>query len=439
MTPSLVTLAILAVTGSIVRKEGRTLRLGLLLWLILSLSTTFGVPVVGHLLELVPGVSHTAFFRWAPTSWEFAVVILAAMGIDDAARRKATPGVIWLVAGVALLAWVVSAALAIGLIDDLRAAAHIHLYLLGSLGWAVGMTVAITATMLWTRSIERPLRGGGHRLLAALVLVDTIAMFLVPQFSAPPKASVDMAPAHFLQSHLYLERFFTLGPIQPDYGSYFQIAETNSSDIPIPRLWAEYVKTHLAPNTNPAVFSGLQVNSLAGPSPWQQFVDHFHNYEEIGVKFLVVPYGEALGSTTVHLGMRRVFHDHVATIYELPHPEPPSINSKRAAAEWITHPRALPQSPVHRQPSSSGGELYFPGWTATVNGHAVAISRVRSLFQSVTVPAGRSTVRFAYQPPYILPSLLGALLGLVLLGGELGGAGWRSWTKDRTDHESGRQ
>jgi hypothetical protein len=423
VTPSLVALASLAAVGALIRRQDRWLRLGLVVWIILSLSTTFGVPALGGVLELVPGVSHTAFFRYAPPSWELATILLAAMAIDDLAHARATSRVVWTSLGVTLFAWLISAALAFRLIAHLRAAAHIHLYAGASLVWALLLTAAVAATALLRLHGRGRLQLHAPKILAAAVALDVLAMFIVPQFSAPPKATLDSRPIRFLQAHLGLERFFTLGPIQPDYGSYYQISEANTADLPIPQLWAQYVTTRLAPNTNPITFSGYQVNSLTGPSPWQQFVTYFKNYERIGVKFLVVPTSDAPRPIPSRLGLRKVFADNVTTIYRLPNPSPlfqsisPGCNVKTLDPSKVVVRCNSPTTIVRR-------EMYFPGWTATVGGRLAPITRTESIFQAVHVPAGRSTIRFDYQPEYISVGLLAGLIGLALVLGQLGFMLW---------------
>jgi hypothetical protein len=43
-------------------------------------------------------------------------------------------------------------------------------------------------------------------------------------------------------------------------------------------------------------------------------------------------------------------------------------------------------------------EMYFPGWTASVDGKPTAIHRTNYLFRGVVVPAGLHTVTFTYRP-----------------------------------------
>src|SRR5664280_1995206 len=64
----------------------RLLRIGLGAWVLVCLLRSFGFPPVVHLIAVVPGLRVTAFYRYAPPTWELAVVLLAALGLDDIAR-----------------------------------------------------------------------------------------------------------------------------------------------------------------------------------------------------------------------------------------------------------------------------------------------------------------------------------------------------------------
>ena len=92
----------------------RGLRIALALWVLAAMSKTFGVATVSHLLNHLPGFHSIAFYRYSEASWELAVIVLAAFGIDDMARRSLRPVVI-VGAGVVSLgaiAWAAGAGLA---------------------------------------------------------------------------------------------------------------------------------------------------------------------------------------------------------------------------------------------------------------------------------------------------------------------------------------
>ena len=72
----------------------RGLRIALALWVLAAMSKTFGVATVSHLLNHLPGFHSIAFYRYSQSSWELAVIVLAAFGIDDMARRSLRPVVI---------------------------------------------------------------------------------------------------------------------------------------------------------------------------------------------------------------------------------------------------------------------------------------------------------------------------------------------------------
>ena len=94
-------------------------------------------------------------------------------------------------------------------------------------------------------------------LLAGLVLViDAGVLFAIPMFSAPRSVRVDTQPVAFLERHLGTSRFFTLGPIAPNYGAYFGTGSLNINDLPIPSSFSNYVRRRLDPYADPTVFTG---------------------------------------------------------------------------------------------------------------------------------------------------------------------------------------
>lgn len=93
------------------------------------------------------------------------------------------------------------------------------------------------------------------------------------------------------------------------------------------------------------------------------------------------------------------------------------VESPNAAGRLLTYSR---NRLVFELSSGTGGvavinEPYFPGWTATVDGHPAALLRANHLLRAVPVPAGTHRLELVYRPR-TLPWLgAGFLLGLLLL------------------------
>jgi len=90
---------------------------------------------------------------------------------------------------------------------------------------------------------------------------------------------------------------------------------------------------------------------------------------------------------------------------------------------------------VVRTPNGSTGghlvlaDVYFPGWTATIDGQPTTVLRANGLFRAVELPPGEHTVVFSYRPlsvrvggllTAISLAVLLALVGLVLASGRRG-------------------
>ena len=432
-------LCLLALIG-LVGRTHRPLRIALAAWIVLGLARTVGVSWALDVVNAIPGVKSTIFYRYAPPSWELALVVLAVLGLDDLIRRA-----------TARLAVVASGAVMVVLIllcwhaaqpvfHTLVGTPHNRAWAVASLTWALIVVVGVAGLGLLPDSWL-----GGSSLvrfrvgaLAALVVLDVTAMFMVPQFSTPRQAVIDMRPVNFLEQHLGENRFYTLGPIVPNYGSYFGLASVGLQDDPNPKAYAAYVDGHLDTNVSPGTFSGTLMQNPAGPTPAQELVAHLPAYEAVGVKYVVLPTGLGLPGQS-GLALRQVFKDANIQILELPHPAGLFGAAKGSCSVHVMSETVAtvncrtPSTIVYR-------ELRMPGWQAVVNGESVAVHPEGEIFQSVRVPAGRSTVEFAFTPPYETLALIAFCLGLALLVGAwassrgleipLGGR-WRGQTRQR--------
>jgi hypothetical protein len=61
-------------------------------------------------------------------------------------------------------------------------------------------------------------------------------------------------------------------------------------------------------------------------------------------------------------------------------------------------------------------DTYYPGWSASVNGQRARIYRADYNFRAVWLPAGKSVVRFTYQPNSFRTGVVLSAAGLLMLG-----------------------
>jgi hypothetical protein len=108
----------------------------------------------------------------------------------------------------------------------------------------------------------------------------------------------------------------------------------------------------------------------------------------------------------------RVYQDRAVTIYEVTGAAPyfdvtgGPCRLSATVRDEVTSVCEAPARLIRR-------ELYYDGWTAAVDGQRVPISVADGIFQAVDVPAGTTTVRFRYAPPYA--NAIGTAFGLGLL------------------------
>jgi hypothetical protein len=370
----------------------------LLAWTVLVVAKMYGEPpLLGHVLGVVPGASSVEFYRYAAPALEMAVVVLAALGLDGLLANRIARRRVLGVAGGALVVVGVAAIGAVPLVHQITDPSHRY-YSRGSVLWA-GVVTAAGAVAAILRSSR------GRRLLATAVLcVDALVMFVLPQLSAPRSIPIDTAPPAFLQRNLGLSRYFTLGPLDPNYGSYYAIRELDATDNPFSSVFARYIVTRLDPTADPYFFTGV-----FGPDPTQALESHLDGYRAAGVRYVLTPEGVPLpqGPKTFTL----VFRSPTTWIYRLADTEPYfTSTSPRCAVtphggESVRLSCSTPTTLIRR-------ETYMPGWSAKVDGHPTVVSEYDNAFQAVKLNPGTHVVTFSFTPPYIGWALAAFFFGL---------------------------
>lgn len=541
-----VTVLVLALGGVFGRRE-RMMRVLLAAWAIVFLGYIYNVPVLHQIVESLPGLSHAAVFRYVTSSVLFCLCVLAALCIDD--LRTLAPASLFgrIVPGLA----VVIGVFAIGFFSTPAARQWTHLHLpkwyWGSLA-ILGLTLLAIAVAVVVGARLGQGRGGRFAAIAlgCILACEMFGFFEGPILAFPRQVSTDNSVVTFLRDNLGYQRYYTIGPAAPNYGSFYGIASLDLSDLPAPKVWTHFVHTKLNPCILPWQLGNGSPTPGCEPAIFE-FVAHSPTYEEAGVKYFLLgerhqletfeqpsygagprtpdgaatmsmtlrppgfwPDGElssftvqvfgtlpagmttsvcgadecasatptsSRGSVTFHLSapvkvttrlhitMDASYSDNVA-LYTAPSspviPSTVKINGsvlpdRSVVLKFAYVPSSIPKL-VHASataniyqltnPSPIGTaagcsvtqtsktsfnldcthastllyrELPYAGWSATVRGATAKITAADEVFQSVPVPAGRSTVSFSYEPPHALVMWLLALLGVLAILGSVAG------------------
>jgi hypothetical protein len=132
-------------------------------------------------------------------------------------------------------------------------------------------------------------------------------------------------------------------------------------------------------------------------------------FAKYDVRYLVAPTNLRLFSD--HHVATLAYRDATVTIWELPHAQAPAravgcVVTVRTTDSYVTtcaRPSVLLRN-----------VLWFPGWSASVNGVPVAVQNRASL-QVVALPEGRSVVAFTFLPPYVPAATAACVVGLLSL------------------------
>ena len=402
-----VTIIFMAILG-LAWKKYRMLLLLLFFWVVLSLGKTFGIEPFAAVMNHIPLILDTRFTRYSAPSWELALIILAMFGLESLNIRQ--PKII-IPASVAIFLIIFSAYLAWPFRSFWGWSSSKALIMAGNL--AISVIFGVLSLMLLVLFF-RKFKGKWLKFTVGLLLVLNASIFFaVPELAGRRPGRVDTPALRYLKKNLGLSRFYTVWPIQPNYGAYFRIAGINySSSVPNPSNFRNFIRKNLSPSLSKSgdTFFYKKTNNNIGTYDIYKF---FKNYESMGVKYILTNSKKPLNPLKNKMfAIKLVYHDSLMNIYKLPHPSLfyliTSGGPCKLTSESIDTLKAV---------CSSGAmlirrELYMPGWHAAINDNAKSVSSYEKILESVKLPAGKSVVHFYFLPPYIKYALWAFILGL---------------------------
>jgi hypothetical protein len=417
-----ISVSVLALVGLIGRRL-RALRIFLGVWIVAGMGGAYDVLHSRVIWNLLPFINTSAFSRYIISSCELALVVLAVLGLTDITEHRRATRAYGIAALFMLVVLVTCTLSARPYNHDVPHDEKVHLFLI-----ALGVVPFVSLALLLV--LSRLTRFKWAPVVIALVVVgESLVFFMVPTIAAPTTLTIDYAPINYLRAHQGEERYLDLQVLFPNWGSQFGLNSLSAIDLPFPTAFKNFIQRELYPGLQPAnefLVKGAAVDLV---NQEYELAMHLTSYEDASVKYLLAPSSLVLSPQLTSLGVREVFRDQRATIYELPHPR--AFFTASPGCEVTSTDVNVATLSCATAGTLLRTELSMKGWTAKVNGRSSTITTVNGVYQRVDVPAGASTVTFDFLPPHEdLALSVGLLSGLLLLGTfifERRTRKWRSW------------
>lgn len=277
----------------------RPLAVLLLIWVVLSIGKTFGFPPIMALVDAVPLMNNVSFWRYSSPTWELATIVLACFAIEDlrAGRMKLAFPLAATFAIIAISIWLAWPWARVWHWSPRHLQAMVT-WLSTALGFGLGSLILIVIALATLGGAPRQIAVG------ALLVANAMLLFALPQLSGHAPNKIDRGGIGYLKTHLKLRRFYTLGPIEPNYSAYFDIPNLNHNYLPVALHWKNYVNDHLFTQVDldgghiffapfPPMSTPVAVNDIS------KFV---RNYRYLGVRYIVTYTGTTIFPTVTEPG-----------------------------------------------------------------------------------------------------------------------------------------
>jgi hypothetical protein len=384
----------------------RRIRWLLLIWIMLFESRTFGLPLAMTLINLVPPLRLIELRRYAEPSIDFAIILLATFGFDQWFHRGFSKRILVLI--YALAAAILSGSLIISVPINQAIFAGPSVFWRSELVYDMAMMIAGIIVLY---ALSQPATSPRRLVVSAIVIVDCVVGFGFSQAAGAAHGRLDLSGITFLQNNQGLRRAYSLGPLAPNYGSQYRVSEIDTNMLPIPRNWSLFIHRNLDPYQSTISFIGADGHPLpAQDGPAHMLRQNLPAYQALGVRYILTPpYTDPL-----HTAQNPVFISKAMWIYRLDHAAPYYATTPGSACAISMPKRTRVRIECAKPAALIRRELFYSGWHARVNGHAVAVRPAAPLFQTIDLPAGRSNIRFFYRPPFERRACAAAGLGLLL-------------------------
>ena len=399
-----ISVVVLAFIG-LFSKVNKTWKTVFLVWIVITFMKVFGFGIAELFWNLVPTVENAAFYRYITPSISFAFTVLAAFGLQGLITKQITGKAI-LKSSILFLVFIITNVLiAKNNIGIIATAPNYKYIAIASVLWSLAAFFIIIITYIIVKKKYIFI------VISLVVLADVLIMFSIPQLSTPT-VKIDEAPVEFLKDRIGNSRFYTLSPIAPNYGSYYEVASINQNDLPVSKRYSEFINNKLDTNTDPILFIGYYRKDPKGPSAYDEFTRNINNYKYLGVKYLVTMHKQLDVTDAKRNSLIKIFESKGVDIYEIP-----NASNYFDVSDGCDIKEVYSRDELVISCDVSSGHLvrknlWIAGWSAANNNTETEIKIENDIVQKVDLTEGNNVIKFSYTPRYMASGYILFIVGV---------------------------
>ncbi len=271
--------------GGIFGRRERWIRILLAAWAALFFGYMYDVPVLHQIVEHIPGLVHVAVYRYAMSSALFCLCVLAALLLDDLRTAAPFGAFLRMLPGIAVVLTVFTVGFLSTTTGRQWSLTHLPKWYWGSVSifGAIVLVLGVAALVLLVPRF-RPIVCA---VLGGMLVIELFGFFEVPILAFPRSVTYDTGVVDYLRTHVGTQRYYTIGPVSPDFGAFYGIPSLDLIDLPVPRNWTNYVSSQLNECVSPWQFgNGAPLPNCAIPA--YEEIMHAPAYEQSGVRYFVI-------------------------------------------------------------------------------------------------------------------------------------------------------
>lgn len=273
--------------ASLFYSQNKRLKVFLLLWIIVSIGVSHGMPFVLELFFEIPLMAMVAVSRYITITWIISLIILCCFYLDDVTNTEYKNNIKILAKAFLILFTLI-------LIYYVFVDKNQLSILLSSkkqILWHFLSLIFCFILLIIYFLLSNKFKKNQNYIIFIILVFETLTYNFLPVFAHHRTGNLDYGLIKFLKDNLGFQRVINMpgdsAVISHNYGSLFGFSLLNYEDVMAPKIVADYIKTNLNKDAHANIFIPDFPPNLNYSEKRQEFIDKLYLYGNMGLKYVL--------------------------------------------------------------------------------------------------------------------------------------------------------